>query len=129
MLSTQTQTDTKMLNAQTQPQTQNTDTNTRILAPILLGLLMNSNPKGLYQSDAVCCLNLMQRYTHEYLGPTSIYTIMFQLLLPDYLGESIPLGVLLALDFGSLGVWTSNLTVSMQQKRQLSLVIVAGMIL
>jgi hypothetical protein len=54
---------------------------------------------------------------------------MFELLLPDYLGESIPLGVLLALDFGSLGVWTSNLTVSMQQKRQLSLVIVAGMIL
>jgi hypothetical protein len=54
------------MNAQTQPQTQNTDTdtNTRILAPILLGLLMNSNPKGLYQSDAVCCLNLMQRYTH-----------------------------------------------------------------
>ena len=54
---------------------------------------------------------------------------MFEVLLPDYLGESIPLGVLLALDFGSLAVWTSNLTVSMQQKLQLSLVIIAGMIL
>ena len=53
---------------------------------------------------------------------------MFEVLLPDYLGESIPLGMFVALEFGSLA-WTSNLTVSMQQKLQLSLVIIAGMIL
>jgi hypothetical protein len=72
MLNTQTQTDKKTLNAQTQPQTQNTDidTNTRILAAILLGLLMNSNPEGLYKSDAVMLLEsdaATRTSTHRYI--------------------------------------------------------------